>query len=108
MQSNVSIEDKLTVLQAHIGPILDELGTMAEGNELTADDIVEFFAMGIAAVIDNDTNFKTPRDLRKAADSTAIVIERRARDFRALSEATGVSALDILCSSYPIGRAVAA
>lgn len=108
MQQNVSTEDKLSVLQAHVGQIMEQLGTMADGNDLTADDLVEFFAMGIAAVIDNDTNFKSPRDLRKASEAAAKVIEQRAKDFRALNDATGVSTLDILLSTYPIGRAVAA
>jgi uncharacterized protein (UPF0147 family) len=108
MKSNVSIADKLNVLQAHIGPMMDALGTMAKGNDLTADDLVEFFAMGIAAVIDNDTNVRSPRDIRKASEASTKLIEQRARDFRALHEATGISALDILCPSYPLGQAVAA
>ena len=108
MQSNVSIEDKLTVLQAHFPAIMDELGALADGNDLTADDIVEFFALGIAAAIDNDTNFKSPRDIRRAAEACAKLIDRRARDFRTLNEAAGVSSFEILLSEYPISRAVAA
>ena len=107
MQSNVSVEDKLAVLQAHFPAIMEELTNLAKGNDLTADDIIEFFALGIAAVIDNDTNFKSPREMRRAAEACAKLIDRRARDFRTLNEAAGFSSLEILLSPYPISRAVA-
>ena len=106
MQSNVSIEDKLSVLQAHYRPIMDELGALAVGNDVTADDVIELFAMGIAAIIDNDSHLTTPRHLRQAAESAGKLIEQRSKDFRALNSTTGVSVFRLLLSDYPIGNAV--
>ena len=76
MQGNVSTEDKLNVLQAHIGPMMNELGALAKDRQLTADDVVELFAMGIAAIHDNDSELTAPRHFRLAGEAAGKIVEQ--------------------------------
>ena len=59
---------------------------------MTADDIMDFFAIAIAALLDNDSNLTTPRHLlRIGAETAAKHIERRAKKFRAMQGQAGIS-----------------
>lgn len=102
MESNVSLEDKLTLLQQELRPIMRALGALAAPGDFTGDDLAELFALGIAAVIDHDTDLKTARDIREAAIRAGKLVEHRAKEFRKLSEKSGISVLDFLRSDIPI------
>lgn len=93
---------KLDAMQEILLPVLDMLGKNAEDGDLTADDIIDFFAIGIAAVIDNDTNLTTPGDLRKAAQVATKMIEGRVKELRALQAQEGQSFLDLVISGTPM------
>lgn len=88
---NVPTEYKSQMLQAMVPTAVIMLAQGAEGGEATADDIIDFFAMAIASVIDNDSYLTTPRHLRIGAETAAKHIERRAREFRAMQTAMGTS-----------------
>lgn len=103
MISNVSTEDKLTVLQAHIGPIMDALGALAKDKTLSADDVVEVFAMGVAAILENDSHLTGARACKLASQQMGELIRQRLKDFRALSEVAGSSVLTLMRTGVPIG-----
>jgi hypothetical protein len=92
---NVKTEYKAQVLGMLYPQLFDALARGAEGGEVTADDIIDFFGMGIAAILDNDSHLTTPRHLRIGADTAAVRIEERAMEFRAMQEAAGVSWLSL-------------
>ena len=99
---NVPVEVKLAALQEIMKLVLDTLGGCAEGGDLTADDIIDFFAIGIASVIDNDTHLTTPSDLRKAAQVVTKTVEGRVKELRALQEQVGSSFLSLVIAGTPL------
>lgn len=88
---NVPTEYKSQMLTAMVPTVVMTLSGGAQGGEATADDIIDFFAMAIASVLDNDSYLTTPRHLRIGAETAAKHIERRAREFRAMQTAMGSS-----------------
>lgn len=105
---NVPDDAKLAVLVTMFGPLFGKLAESAtvkgqEPPEVTADDIVDYLAMAIATVIENDSNLTTPRHVRLAVETTAKRITARVRDIREYREMHGQS-----LSSSILGNAVAA
>jgi hypothetical protein len=88
---NVSSEDKMRVLGVLYPRLFEALAGCTEDGEVTGDDVVDFFAMAIGALLDNDSNLKTPRDLRLGADVVAKRTEVWAKEFRRVQDQSGVS-----------------
>lgn len=87
----VSSEYKMEILDALLPALFDSLADGAPGGEATADDVVDLFTMGLAAILDNDSHLKTPRDFRIWSERIAKRTETWAREFRVVQEKTGVS-----------------
>ena len=97
---NIETMDKVAVLKVVINPVMDQLAAMVpEGQEVSADDLVDFFSLGIAAILDNDSPLRTPRDLRLGSETAAKLIERRAKEFRAMQDQAGASWLSVAMAS---------
>ena len=77
------------------------LAAESEGGEATADDIIDFFAFGIAMVIDNDSDLRTPRDLRLASDTAKALIDRNVKALRAMHENGEPTFLAMGCRAVP-------
>lgn len=92
---NVSTDYKAEVLGMLYPQLLSALAAGAKDGDVTGDDMVDFFALAIAAFIDHDTNLTTPKHLRLAADTAAIRIEQRAKEFRAMQKEAGISWLTL-------------
>ena len=93
---NVTTDYKAQVLGILYPQLLSALAAGAQGGDVTGDDMVDFFALAIAAFIDHDTNLTTPKHLRLAADTAAIRIEQRAKEFRAMQRQAGISWLAVI------------
>jgi hypothetical protein len=92
---NVSTDYKAEVLGMLYPQLLAALAAGAEDGDVTGDDMVDFFALAIAAFIDHDTNLTTAKHLRLAADTAAIRIEQRAKEFREMQKEAGISWLTL-------------
>lgn len=92
---NVTTEYKAEVLGMLYPQLLSTLAAGAQGGDVTGDDMIDFFALAIAAFIDHDTNLTTAKHLRLAADTAAIRIEQRAKEFRAMQKEAGISWLTL-------------
>lgn len=88
---NIDTMDKVTLLKVVLRPIMDQLGVLADNNNVDADDVVDLFAMGIAAIIDNDTSLRTPAQLESAVQDAAALISRRTNEFRTMQDQAGMS-----------------
>lgn len=93
---NIEAMDKVAILKVVLNLIMNQLAAMVpEGQVVEAGDLLDFFALGVAAILDNDTHLRTPRDLRLGAETAAKLIERHAKDFRAMKEQAGIKWLEI-------------
>lgn len=97
---NVPTEYKSTMLTSFVPAVCHTLVAGAENGDATADDIIDFFAMAIASVLDNDSHLTSPRHLRIAAETAAKHIERRAREFRAMQTAMGTSWFELAMQQF--------
>jgi hypothetical protein len=78
----VSDQDKVTLYQEVMPSVMQYLAEHSGGHELSGDDLIDFLAMAIASVLDNDTYLTTPQDLRKGAEAAAKHIARWTRVLR--------------------------
>ena len=92
---NVKTDYKVQVLGMLYPQLFSALAAGAEDGDVTADDIIDFFGMGIAAILDNDSYLKTLRDLQHGATTAALRIEQRAKEFRAMQDQAGISWLSL-------------
>jgi len=107
MNMKVPSDYKLQILGVVLESLMPSLAAASDGAEVSADDVLGVFALGIAAVLDNDTNLRTPRDLRLGAETAAKLIERRAKEFRAMQEQAGMSWLSYTMMKAEAGDVLA-
>lgn len=93
---NITDEGKLKVLSELMDIVMAMLAQesgggvkMNGGRALSGDDLIDFFSLAIAAIIDQDDYLKTPRDLRLAAETVAGHVLRRLKAFRVETDASG-------------------
>lgn len=85
----VSSDDKLTMLGGVINPVMSALAGASNSDEVSPDDAIDFFVMGIAAILDNDTALTTPLLRKKALKSVADLVEQRYAHMRMLRANSG-------------------
>jgi leucyl-tRNA synthetase len=85
----VAPEQKLRLVSMMIGPLSDSLAQFSTEAALTADDFIDTLSMALGMLLANDTNLKTPRDVREGAAVIAKYIERHADTFRKAQEVVG-------------------
>ena len=79
----IAADRKCEILGATINTIISALaGGIPEGEAVTADDAIDYFVMGIAAIMDNDTDLTTPLMRKKALKAIGQLLEKRHREFR--------------------------
>lgn len=101
---NVSIEEKLSILSSVMSPVAQALADASDNNELSADDLIDFFALGAAAVIDNDSYLTTPGHLRQAVDAVSKRIAEKVKLLRLHQAETGTSVLaEMMAGAIPAG-----
>lgn len=80
-QPNFSVidEDKAVIIRGMVPEALAALNVYAGPEGVTADDIIDLFAIAIALVIENDSHLTAPSHVREAAESAKNHILRRVR-----------------------------
>lgn len=99
---SVPLDYKAKVMKAMWKPAMEALAGGAPNGELTGDDLIEFFAFGLAMVIDNDTHLTNPRAVRLAVETAKTHVSRNVRTLAAVREKNGGrSFLDMVMASQP-------
>ncbi len=62
-------QTKIDLFQEIMPIVMQYLAANSADDALIADDIIEFFALSIASVIQNDTNLTTPQLQRKGVEA---------------------------------------
>lgn len=102
---NVSVEEKLSILSSVMNPVAQALAEASEGNELSADDLIDYFVLGAAAVIDNDSHLTTPGHLRHAVEVVGKRLSDRVKLLRQHQEEAGTSVLsEMMTGATPGGQ----
>jgi hypothetical protein len=100
-----SYEDKLELVRKLVVQTADGLAEKAPDGQLTADDMVDVWAMTLGALVANDSNLKTPRDFRLASETIAGRINKHAKEFRNLQdEEGGASTFELFLASAQLER----
>ena len=79
---NLSDPEKMGACASILPLVMDTLQSYHPDVELSADDIVDFHALCIASILENDTHIATPRDTRLAIETVSTFVKRWARSLR--------------------------
>lgn len=101
MPTNVPLDYKARVMKAMWRPTMDALAGGTPDGQLTGDDLIEFFAFGLAMIIDNDTNLTNPRATRLAIETTKTHVARSVKTLAAVRERSGRSFLAMVNDPQP-------
>lgn len=85
----MTTERKIRLVQVLMPMVLDHLASEAGHNDLSADDVVDVLAIGIAAIFERDAKFTTCDDLYLASDVAGKLIAKRAMELRAAGRKVG-------------------
>ena len=89
----VDDQAKIDLFQVIAPIVMQYLAANSPDRALIADDIIDFFALSIAAVIENDTDLSTLQHLRKAGEAAGKHIAHWVRLLKLDHEHRGVSLL---------------
>jgi hypothetical protein len=95
----LSIDDdvKIRTLQMVMGTVEREFRAVA-GRPPKADDVLDFYALAIGALLDADTRLRTEEDFHLGALTAATHIKSRAVQMRASHDAHGRSFYEVITS----------
>lgn len=96
----ISLEEKVRMLASYVPQAIAHMNEQLDG-DLSADDIIDLFAVAAALVIDNDDHVKTPRDFRLAGETVGTLAAQRARELREAQELQGSSMLAAMLGQAP-------
>lgn len=99
----VDIQAKVDLFQKIMPLVMDYLAANSPDNALSADDIIDFHALSIAAVLENDTNLTTPQQLRKGSEVAAKHIATWVRLLRLDHQARGASLMAVTMGAVATG-----
>jgi hypothetical protein len=93
--SSMKVEDqaKIDLFQEIMPIVMQYLAANSPDEALVADDIIDFFALSIASVIQNDTNLTTPQLQRKGIEAAGKHIAHWVRLLKLEHESRGASLL---------------
>jgi hypothetical protein len=89
----VDDQAKIDLFQEIMPIVMQYLAANSADQELIADDIIDFFALSIASVIQNDTNLTTPQLQRKGVEAAGKHIAHWVRLLKLDHEQRGASLL---------------
>lgn len=101
MPTNVPLDYKAKVMKAMWRPTMEALAGGAPDGQLSGDDLIEFFAFGIAMVLDNDTNLTNPRSVRLAIETAKTHVAKNVKTLAAVRERSGRSFLAMVNDPQP-------
>ena len=79
---NRSDPEKMGACASILPLVMDTLQSYHPDAELSADDIVDFHALCIAALLENDTHIVTLRDTRMATETVSTYVKRWTKSLR--------------------------
>jgi hypothetical protein len=93
--STMMVDDqaKIDLFQEIMPIVMQYLAANSPDEALVADDIIDFFALSIASVIQNDTNLTTPQLQRKGVEAAGKHIAHWVRLLKLDHEQRGASLL---------------
>jgi hypothetical protein len=93
--SSMKVEDqaKIDLFQEIMPIVMQYLAANSPDEALVADDIIDFFALSIASVIQNDMNLTTPQLQRKGIEAAGKHIAHWVRLLKLEHESRGASLL---------------
>ena len=89
----VDDQAKIDLFQEIMPIVMQYLAANSAGQALIADDIIDFFALSIASVIQNDTNLTTPQLQREGVEAAGKHIAHWVRLLKLDHEQRGASLL---------------
>jgi len=89
----VDDQAKIDLFQEIMPIVMQYLAANSADQALIADDIIDFFALSIASVIQNDTNLTTPQLQRKGVEAASKHIAHWVRLLKLDHEQRGASLL---------------
>jgi hypothetical protein len=89
----VDDQAKIDLSQEIMPIVMQYLAANSPDEALVADDIIDFFALSIASVIQNDTNLTTPQLQRKGVEAAGKHIAHWVRLLKLEHEQRGASLL---------------
>lgn len=89
----VDDQAKIDLFQVIMPIVMQYLASSSPEDALIADDIIDFFALSIASVIQNDTNLTTPQLQQKGVESAGKHIAHWVRLLQLDQEQRGASLL---------------
>jgi hypothetical protein len=89
----VTDQAKIDLFQEVMPMVMQYLAANSPDRALIADDIIDFFALSIAAVIENDTDLTTPQQQRKGVEAAGKHIAHWVRLLKLDHESRGASLL---------------
>lgn len=89
----VDDQAKIDLFQEIMPIVMQYLAANSADGAVIADDIIDFFALSIASVIQNDTNLATPQLQRKGVDAAGKHIAHWVRLLKLDNEQRGASLL---------------
>lgn len=89
----VDDQAKIDLFQEIMPIVMQYLAANSANQELIADDIIDFFALSIASVIQNDTNLTTPQLQRKGIEAAGKHISHWVQLLKLDHEQRGASLL---------------
>jgi hypothetical protein len=93
----ITLENKIELLREVVDPILAGMAGFLSNGRLDAEDVVDFFALAVAAVMDHNDRLVTPQQRRLAGEFAAKRVQDHLRTLKGYREETGGGLLaDIL------------
>ncbi len=89
----VDDQTKIDLFQEIMPIVMQYLAANSADQELIADDIIDFFALSIASVIQNDTKLTTPQLQRKGVEAAGRHISHWVRLLKLDHDQRGASLL---------------
>lgn len=93
---NAKDHEKMGACLAIMPLVFDTLQSYNPGKEISADDIIDFHALCIAAILENDTHITTPKQTKDALLTVTTFVKRWVRTLRGLRDPDGASFLKSL------------
>ncbi|TCP96630.1 hypothetical protein C8J46_1085 [Sphingomonas sp. PP-F2F-A104-K0414] len=104
--STMKVDDqaKIDLFQEIMPIVMQYLAANSPDQALIADDIIDFFALSIASVIQNDTNLTTPQLQRKGVEAAGKHISHWVRLLKIDNETRGASLLAMTMGAVATGE----
>ena len=82
--------------------LVDALAKFYEDSEITGDDVVSFFALGIALIIDDQASMKSAGDRRGEVNAAKVLVSRWVDLLATIQKEEGISSLERIRDAHAL------